>query len=147
MLADALIDTGSLENAKVLVITGNLNRDALVIKLEAAGAIVDTFKVYENVRPDPAGDPAAENSVSGRRCRSFREFVGSACVRRAGAALKLADGAGVRGRSIGPRTSEAIRKAGIASIRSKRINNGLLGWPWLRNSDLPARIDRPCSHD
>jgi uroporphyrinogen III methyltransferase/synthase len=114
-LADALIDTGSLENAKVLVITGNLNRDALVIKLEAAGAIVDTFKVYENVRPDPAGDPAAEEfRLGGADAVLFASSSAVHAFAAQAAALKLADGARrpLAG-SIGPRTSEAIRKAGI----------------------------------
>ena len=40
-LADELTATGSLDSAKVLVITGNLNRDELVRRLEGARAIVD----------------------------------------------------------------------------------------------------------
>jgi uroporphyrinogen-III synthase len=58
-LAAGLIATGSLENAKILVITGNLNRDVLVKKLEAAHAIVDCLQVYKTEKTDLSGSPAA----------------------------------------------------------------------------------------
>ena len=58
-LADALIATGSLDNAKILVITGNLNRDTLVTKLEEARAIVDRLQVYKTEKIDVAGLPTA----------------------------------------------------------------------------------------
>ena len=58
-LAGAMIDTGSMDNAKVLVITGNLNRDVLVTKLEEARAIVDTLQVYKTEAVDLSGSPAA----------------------------------------------------------------------------------------
>ena len=46
-LADSLIESGSLDSANVLVITGNRNRDTLVNKLEQEGrAIVDKLQVY-----------------------------------------------------------------------------------------------------
>jgi len=70
-LADALIETGSLDSAKILVITGNLNRDELVQKLEAARAIVDRLQVYktEQVRLDEytAGAHAEAGPASGAR--------------------------------------------------------------------------------
>src|SRR5690606_12463717 len=58
-LADALIATGSLDSAKVIVVTGNLNRDKLVRKLEAGGAIVDRLPLYRTSRTDLAADPVA----------------------------------------------------------------------------------------
>jgi uroporphyrinogen III methyltransferase / synthase len=114
-LAEAMIATGSLENAKVLVITGNLNRDTLVKRLEAAGAIVDTFQVYENVRADLTANLAADE---------FRHegadavlFASSSAVQAfAAQAATLQTAAGARrplAGSIGPRTSEAVRKAGL----------------------------------
>jgi uroporphyrinogen III methyltransferase/synthase len=114
-LADALIATGSLDHAKVLVVTGNLNRETLVQNLEEGRAIVDTFQVYENVRTDLAADPAAEE---------FRQhgaeavlFASSSAVQAfAAQAATLQSGAGSRrpfAGSIGPRTSEAMRKVGI----------------------------------
>ena len=114
-LAETMIDTGSVENAKVLVVTGNLNRDALVLRLEAAGGIVDTFQVYENVRADLTANPAAEDfrqrgadAVLFASSSAVQAFAGQA------SALQPADGARrpLAG-SIGLRTSEAIRKAGL----------------------------------
>jgi uroporphyrinogen III methyltransferase / synthase len=47
-LADAMIETGSMESTRVLVITGNRNRPDLVQTLEhKGGAIVDTLPLYE----------------------------------------------------------------------------------------------------
>lgn len=60
-LADAMIETGSLDNSKVVVITGNLNRDTLVTKLEAAQAIVDQLQLYRNEKTDLSAEPAAED--------------------------------------------------------------------------------------
>ena len=114
-LADALIATDSLENAKVVVITGNLNRNTLITKLEAARAIVDQFQVYETSQHDISAEPAAAD---------FRErgadavlFASSSAVQsyaKQAAALKLAPGAKqpLAG-SIGPQTSEALKAAGI----------------------------------
>ena len=114
-LADALVATGSLDNAKALVVTGNLNRDTLVRKLEAGRAIVDRLQVYENVPADLAREPAAE---------AFRErgadailFASSSAVRAfAAQAYALQPGAGAKhplAGSIGPATSEAMREAGV----------------------------------
>jgi uroporphyrinogen III methyltransferase/synthase len=114
-LADELIATGGLDNAKILVITGNLNRDALVKKLEEERAIVDTFQVYENIKADLADDPVAE---------AFRQsgadallFASSSAVHgfAAQAASLQPAGGGKRplAGSIGPRTSLAMIKAGI----------------------------------
>jgi uroporphyrinogen III methyltransferase/synthase len=60
-LADALIATGSLDSAKIIVVTGNLNRDKLVKKLEAARAIVDQLPLYITKKTDLANDPVADD--------------------------------------------------------------------------------------
>ena len=114
-LAEAMIATHSLDSAKVLVITGNLNRETLVQNLEEGRAIVDTFQVYENVRADLTCDPVAGE---------FRQhgadavlFASSSAVQAfAAQAAALQPAAGMKrplAGSIGPRTSEAMRKAGI----------------------------------
>jgi uroporphyrinogen-III synthase len=114
-LADALIDTGALDNAKVLVITGSLNRDLLVKKLETAGAIVDRLPVYQTTKTDLTGDPAAADyrargadAVLFASSSSVDSFVGQA------AALALEPGARkpLFG-SIGPQTSASIKAAGL----------------------------------
>lgn len=58
-LGKALVDTGSLDSAKVLVVTGNLNRDDLVKTLEEGRAIVDRYQVYHTEHTDLSRDPGA----------------------------------------------------------------------------------------
>lgn len=114
-LADELIASGSLDNAKILVITGNLNRDVLVKKLEEARAIVDRLQVYKTEKTDLRDDAAATD---------FRDhgadailFASSSAVQSftdQAAALKLGKNATrpVAG-SIGPQTSDAMKKVGM----------------------------------
>lgn len=114
-LAEELIATGSLDSAKVLVITGNLNRDELITKLEAAQAIVDTLQVYKTEKTDLAQDPAAADFRA--RGADAILFVSSSAVQsfvdQAGA-LKL-DPTAKRplAGSIGPQTSETMKKVGM----------------------------------
>ena len=58
-LADALIETGSLDNTKIIVVTGNLNRDTLVKKLGDARAIVDRLPLYKTAPAALADAPEA----------------------------------------------------------------------------------------
>lgn len=114
-LAKELAEHQSLDNVKVLVVTGNLNRDVLVTKLEEARAIVDIFPVYKTVKTDLSKHPAAER---------FREegadvvtFTSSSTVKSFTAQAKaLQLGPDARqpiACSIGPITSETMRKAGM----------------------------------
>lgn len=114
-LADELIATGSLDSAKILLITGNLNRDELITKLEEARAIVDTLQVYKTEQTDLAADPAAADFRA--RGADAMLFVSSSAVQsfvdQAGA-LKLESGAKrpLAG-SMGPQTTETMKKVGI----------------------------------
>jgi uroporphyrinogen-III synthase len=114
-LADDLIATGSLDSAKLLVITGNLNRDDLVTKLEDARAIVDQLQVYKTEKTDLSADPVAADfrargadAVLFASSSAVQSFVDQA------AALKLGKGARqpLAG-SIGPQTSETMKKVGM----------------------------------
>ena len=58
-LAKELIARESMDSAKVLVITGNQNREILVQKLEEDRAIVDCLPVYKTEETDLAKDPIA----------------------------------------------------------------------------------------
>lgn len=58
-LARELIERESMDSAKVLVITGNLNRDVIVEKLNEVRAIVDRLPVYKTEETDLAADPIA----------------------------------------------------------------------------------------
>lgn len=114
-LADALIATDSLDNAKVVVITGNLNRDVLVTKLEGARAIVDQLQVYQTERCDLTDDPAAaEFRAHGADAVLFASSSAVDSFAAQQAALKLQEGAKppLFG-SIGPLTSESLTKAGL----------------------------------
>jgi uroporphyrinogen-III synthase len=114
-LADELIATGSLDSGKVLVVTGNLNRDTLVTKLEAARAIVDCLQVYKTEKTDLSAEPAAEDFRA--RGADAILFASSSAVQsfvdQAGA-LKLGKAARrpLAG-SIGPQTGETMKKAGM----------------------------------
>ena len=114
-LADELIATGSLDSAKLLVITGNLNRDELVKKLEEARAIVDRLQVYKTETKDLSSEPSAADFRT--RGADAILFASSSAVQsfvdQAGA-LKLAkDAKRPLAGSIGPQTSETMKKVGM----------------------------------
>jgi uroporphyrinogen-III synthase len=114
-LADELIATGSLDSAKVLVITGNLNRDVLTKKLEEARAIVDQLQVYKTEKTDLSAEPAAADFRA--RGADAILFASSSAVQsfvdQAGA-LKLAkDAKRPLAGSIGPQTSDTMKKTGM----------------------------------
>ncbi len=111
-LADALIETGSLDSGKVLVITGNLNRDALVRKLEAARAIVDTLQVYKTEKVDLTDTAAArEFRELGADAILFASSSSAESYAEQAAALRLGAGARrpIHG-SIGPQTSATMKQ-------------------------------------
>ena len=114
-LAEDLIATGSLDSAKVLVITGNLNRDTIVVKLEEARAIVDCLQVYKTEKTDLSAEPAAADFRA--RGADAILFASSSAVQSfvdQAAALKLGKEAQrpLAG-SIGPQTSETMKKVGM----------------------------------
>jgi uroporphyrinogen-III synthase len=114
-LAAALVDTGSMDNAKVLVITGNLNREVLVKKLEEARAIVDCLQVYKTEPVDLASSSvAAEFRRLGADAVLYASSSSAQCFVDQGDAVRLDKGARkpING-SIGPQTSETMRKVGL----------------------------------
>lgn len=114
-LAEELVTTGSLDSAQVLVITGNLNRDVIVTKLEEARAIVDCLQVYKTEKTDLAAEPAAAafrargaDAILFASSSAVQSFVDQA------AALKLGkDAKRPLAGSIGPQTSETMKKVGM----------------------------------
>jgi uroporphyrinogen-III synthase len=114
-LADALIATGSLDSAQILVITGNLNRDELITKLEEARAIVDRFQVYRTESVDLTDDPAAAAfREQGADAVLFASSSSATFFAAQAKSLKLAAKAKrpLAG-SIGPQTTAAMKQAGI----------------------------------
>ena len=58
-LVKELIGREAMDSAKVLVVTGNRNREVVVEKLNEARAIVDQLPVYRTEETDLSTDPAA----------------------------------------------------------------------------------------
>lgn len=115
-LAAAMVATGSMDNAKVLVVTGNLNRDVLVKKLEEARAIVDCLQVYKTEAVDLSAHPAAADfrrlgadAVLFASSSSAQSFVDQGDVLR----MEKGGTKPLNG-SIGPQTSETMRKVGLS---------------------------------
>ncbi len=115
-LGTALVETGSLDSARVLVVAGNRNRDTLVRILEDEGrAIVDLAEVYETRLADLADSPEAATFREGgadailfTSASTVEAFVSQA------EHLGIGDGGRTpRAFSIGPTTSEALAAAGI----------------------------------
>jgi uroporphyrinogen-III synthase len=114
-LAAALVATGSLDSAKVLVITGNLNRETLVTKLEEARAIVDQLQVYKTEAVDLSESPvAADFRTRGADAVLFASSSSAESFAGQGAAVKLGPQAvkPLYG-SIGPQTSVAMKAVGL----------------------------------
>lgn len=114
-LADALIETGSLDSAKVIVVTGNLNRDKLVKKLEAGRAIVDRMQIYKTEKTDLSDDPVADDfRQHGADAILFASSSAADSFAAQGDSLQLAKGAKkpLVG-SIGEQTSESLVEHGM----------------------------------
>lgn len=115
-LADALLEEGDIENEKVLLITGNLNKDALAKKLEGKGrALVDSLQVYETRLADLAHSGVATDfRQNGADAITFTSASTVKSFARQAQHLQLAEGARVpKAFSIGPQTSAAMKEAGL----------------------------------
>lgn len=114
-LADALVATGSLASAKMVVVTGNLNRDDLVKQLEAAGAIVDRLPLYRTEKLDLTEDAAAADFR--QRGADAVLFASSSAVEAfAGQAKNLQLEPSARrpvAGSIGPQTTATMKQVGL----------------------------------
>ena len=125
-LAEALIETGSMENAKILMVKGNLGGADLIRRLEEVWAMVDRFEVYKTEPTDLSLHPVAKR---------FREmgahaitFTSSSTVKsfvRQARSLQLKPGAVTpKSFSIGPVTSRTMaemrmpltREAGTSTL-------------------------------
>ncbi len=114
-LADAMVATDSLDSAKVLVVTGNLGRDILFEKLEAARAIIDRFEVYRTGATDLSEHPSA---------KMFRDQGADAIIFTSSSGVKsfvdqakdlILDPDALRPKtvSIGPITSDTMKSLGM----------------------------------
>ena len=114
-LAEELIKRESVDSAKILVVTGNKNREVLVEKLHEARAIVDTLPVYKTEETDLAADPVAGDfKTKGADAILFASPSAVQSFFDQAAALKL----GAKARkplagSIGPTTTAAMKQLGL----------------------------------
>jgi uroporphyrinogen-III synthase len=114
-LAMELIKRESMDSAKVLVITGNKNREVLVETLHEARAIVDTLPVYKTEETDLGADPVASDfRAKGADAILFASPSAVQSFFDQAAALKL----GAKARkplagSIGPTTTAAMKQLGL----------------------------------
>lgn len=114
-LCEALGQEQTVDNLKILLITGNQNREDLEKGLWEARAIVDKFQVYRTDAHDLSGvEEAAEFR---RKGADALIFASSSAVRAFGEQarhLQLEDGARVPALcSFGPQTSERMQAGGI----------------------------------
>ncbi len=115
-LADAMMKHSSLDNLRILVVTGNRNRDELVTKLEKEGiALVDIFQVYRTDLTDLAQDPAAETfRKSGADALAFTSASTVESFAQQARHLQLAPGARKPlACAIGPLTAAALKAHGL----------------------------------
>lgn len=114
-LARALAGEQTLDNLKILVITGNRNRDDLVRKLSGERAIVDCLQVYSTSYCDLSGN--AEAARFRKEGADAVIFASASAVEAFGAQarhLTLEKGARIPALcSFGPTTSAGMKKAGI----------------------------------
>ncbi len=114
-LARALIEREAMDSAKVLVVTGNRNRETLVQLLEKARAIVDCLPVYKTEEADLARDPVAGDfRALGADVILFASPSAAQSFYDQAAALKLGPKAKrpLAG-SIGPSTTAAMKQLGL----------------------------------
>ncbi|MCC5834846.1 MAG: uroporphyrinogen-III synthase [Opitutales bacterium] len=114
-LVDALKAEQTVDNLKILVITGNQNRPVLIDSLEKAGAIVDPLRVYRTTSVDLSNDPTAADFR--KQGADALVFASSSAVKNFGEQaqyLKLEKSARIPALcSLGPITSKTMKAAGI----------------------------------
>jgi uroporphyrinogen-III synthase len=114
-LAQLMMEREAMDSAKVLVVTGNLNRDTLVDKLNDVRAIVDRLPLYQTEPADLSTEPAAVDfRAKGADAILFASPSAVQSFADQGDALKLAAKAKrpLLG-SIGPTTSTEMRQLGL----------------------------------
>ncbi len=114
-LCEALAEEQTMDNLKILLITGNLNREDLEKGLWEARAIVDKLQVYRTDPHDLSG--SAEAAEFRSKGADALLFASSSAVRAFGdqaSVLQLEPDAKVPALcSFGPQTSSGMRSSGI----------------------------------
>lgn len=116
-MAEAMMEYESIENLKILSVIGNLSDKSFAQKLEQKGrAIVDTFPVY-TTKPVKLSENSAAVKDFVKNGADAIFFASSSAVEafsNNAKVLSLSEGAKhPKAFSIGPKTSEAMKKFGI----------------------------------
>ncbi len=114
-LAKELTSRESMDSAKVLVVTGNQNREVLLEKLNEARAIVDQLPVYKTEETDLAADPlAGDFRAKGADAILFASPSAAQSFFDQAATLKLsAKAKRPLAGSIGPTTTATMKQLGL----------------------------------
>lgn len=114
-LAQLMIERESIDSAKILVVTGNLNRDTLVDKLHDAHAIVDRLPIYKTEETNLAADPVSGDfREKGADAILFASPSAAQSFFDQAAALKLsAKARRPLSGSIGATTTAAMKQLGL----------------------------------
>ncbi len=114
-LAKELTSRESMDSAKVLVVTGNQNREVLIKKLNEARAIVDQLPVYRTEETDLAADPlAGDFRAKGADAILFASPSAAQSFFDQAATLKLsAKAKRPLAGSIGPTTTATMKQLGL----------------------------------
>lgn len=111
-LATELIENEGVESIKMLIVTGNQNREDLVNRLETEGrAIIDTLPLYKTTQTDLSDSPiAADFRAKGADAVLFTSSSTVNSFINQADALQLEKGAQVPSfGSIGPMTSKTLK--------------------------------------
>ncbi len=114
-LAKLLVEREAIDSAKILVVTGNLNRDTLFDALHEARAIVDRLPIYRTVETDLSKDPLASDfRRDGADAILFASPSAAQSFFDQAAALKLdAKARRPLAGSIGATTTAAMKQLGL----------------------------------
>lgn len=114
-LVRELVATGDIEHERILVVTGNRNREVLVKSLEEAGGIVDQFPVYRSDFVELGDDPvAADFRAVGADAIVFSSSSAVESMCSQPAAFKLGESARKPAFvAFGPITAEALKSKGL----------------------------------
>ena len=125
-LSEALLKNTSLENTMVLLIQGNRNDPILAQRLEKdGGAIVDSMQLYETHDSIPKNSENLKSFVQkGADCLIFTSASAVESFARQASLFSLESGASKPViASLGPKTTETIKKKGLSVAIESPIPN------------------------
>ena len=113
-VAEAVVKAFGGENLvgkRILLASAAVTRDVLPAALRKMGALVEVVKAYRNVMPDGGAENAAR--IFGERLPDWVTFASPSAVENTASLVGLETLKRLKIASIGPVTSEAVRKFGL----------------------------------